>query len=429
MTQTHAPGRATRGAHDPMPTSPTSTFEIRLDRLDHNIAAIKACIAEGKPPGRVPRFCGVIKADAYGLGMDPIARRLVQRGVDMVAVYSPEQAEQLAQLNLATPILVFMRMTEISRNDPLYRYALTGKLHLSIHDRAQLLELNKLGQMQGMQVHVQLYVDTGMSRGGLRPDQLAAMLDEMPTLRHVKLTGVYTHPTTADTDATLTLRQMMTMDSVLLPRKDKLPPDMLVHIANTHATLRSPRFHRSMVRVGLGLYGYGPETISDLPSPGTTPEEEAATPPPVNLPKLVHVLRWVSRIIHVTRQPAGAHVGYCGTHTLTRDSILGVIPVGYADGYPKSLSNLSVVALPGLGKDGGTMHVAALGRVNCDQLVVDLTDVPAFAGSEPPLGAVVELISDDPTSPCSVPALAKLAGTHPYEIICRLSARIPRKYV
>lgn len=412
-----------------MPTPPTSTLEVRLDRLDHNIAAIKAYLADGKAPGRVPKFCGVVKADGYGLGMNPVARRLVMRGVDMLAVYSPQQAEQLATLNLGTPILVFMRMTEVARTDALYRYAVTGKLHLTIHDRPQLLELNKLGQMFGMKLHVQCYVDTGMSRGGLSPDQLAAVLDEMPSLRHVQLAGVYTHPTTADTNAALTARQMAAMDRVLLERKDRLPPDMLVHIANTHATLRSPRFHRSMVRIGLGLFGYGPETISDLPAPDATPEEEAATPPPANPPKLLHVLRWISRVIHVTRQPAGTRVGYCGTHTLTRDSVLGVVPVGYADGYPKALSGKSVVALPGMGADNEVAHARVLGRVNCDQIVIDLTDIPAFSGAEPPLGTEVEVISDDPTSPCSVPALASLAETHPYEIICRLGAAVPRKYV
>ncbi|MCE9589888.1 MAG: alanine racemase [Planctomycetes bacterium] len=417
-----------------MPTAPTSWLEIRLDRLEQNLAAFRAVLSHGRAPGRVPRLCAVVKADAYGLGMEPIARRLVQRGVDMLAVFSPTQAERLAALSLDCPILVLMRMTEVSRNDPLYRYALTGKLHLTIHDRPQLLELNKLGQMQAMQVHVQLYLDTGMSRGGLRPDQLADLLDEMPALRHVKLTGVYTHPSSADTDPQLTAAQMGIMDRVLHERRDRLPRDMMVHLANTHATLRDPRLHRSMVRVGLGLFGYGAEDLTPAPAPAVSESGEtlpASSPaaPHADAPALQPVLRWLSRIIHVTHQPAGARVGYGGTHTLTRDSVLGLVPVGFADGYPRALSNRGVVALPGMGPSDSTAIAPILGRVNMDQIVIDLTNIAAFAGDEAVPGVVVELISDRPGSPCGVHALAKLADTSAYEILCRLQAHLPRRYL
>jgi alanine racemase len=156
--------------------------------------------------------------------------------------------------------------------------------------------------------------------------------------------------------------------------------------------------------VGLGLYGYGDE----------------GTP---SASKLQPVVRWLSRVVHVQEHAAGTPVGYNSTHKLTRDSLLGLVPAGYADGYDRSLGNQSVVGLPECSADGKPVHAPVLGRVNMDQIVIDLTDAPAGCGT------LVELVSDNPASPCAMPRLAELAKTNTYELLCRLSPRLPRRYV
>jgi alanine racemase len=128
-------------------------------------------------------------------------------------------------------------------------------------------------------------------------------------------------------------------------------------------------------------------------------------------------------VVHVQEHAAGAPVGYNATHRLTRDSLLGLVPAGYADGYDRALGNQAVVGLPECSADGKSVYAPVLGRVNMDQVVIDLTDTPAGCGT------LVELVSDDPASPCALPRLAELAKTNTYELLCRLSPRLPRRYV
>ncbi|MCX5660025.1 MAG: alanine racemase [Planctomycetota bacterium] len=450
---------------------PTSWLEISLTRLDANVACFAAILAgEGAEPPTtsqnaaqpatprrageksasrdhvdlpsrspapqpsvaasrpIPLLCGVVKADAYGLGAMTIAPRLVARGVNMLAVYSPAQAEQLVSLTLSCPLLVLMRMSEITRGDALYRHASTGRLHLTIHDREQLQGLDHAGRMLGFRLPVHLYVDTGMSRGGLNAEQAAVALAELPALRNLRLAGVYTHLSNAETDAEVCDEQVARLDRLLADAKATLPPasEMIVHVANTCAALRERKWHRGMARVGLGLLGYGPEQIDDAPT--LIPEGRRILP----------IVRWLSRITHVQRYPAGTVVGYGRTHKLNRAGVLGVVPVGYGDGYPLGLSNRGRVgvletdvpashALPTATPSGPATSPRAarvLGRVNMDQIVIDLTDIPS---AKP--GTLVEVMGDDPAAEWSLAKLAKAADSHPYELLCRLSPRVPRKFV
>jgi alanine racemase len=166
-----------------------------------------------------------------------------------------------------------------------------------------------------------------------------------------------------------------------------------------------------MVRVGLGLLGYGPESMRGDPLPH-------------DRPALRPVARWLTRIVHVQRYAKGEPVGYNSTHTLTRDSVLGVVPAGYGDGYPLSLGNRAQVQVVLAPND--RCAAAVLGKVNMDQLVIDLTDAPAAAQQ---IGTTIELISNDPNSPCALPRLAELAGSSCYEMLCRLSSHLPRRHV
>ncbi|MEE9212857.1 MAG: alanine racemase [Phycisphaeraceae bacterium] len=396
-----------------------SFLQISLTRLDHNLDAIRHTI---RRPDRFsdtqPMVCGVIKSNAYGLGAVPIAKRLADRGIDMLAVYSVREAEQLIHNAVTCPILLLMPLRDLGRNDPLYRTATAGRLHLSIHDAEQLNQVNHFGRVLDLKMPVHLYYDTGMSRSGLNRQELADALARMPELPHVQLAGLFTHLATADNDETFTNEQLEMFDHALAEHNDQLPDSAVVHVGNTFATLRDRRYHRDMVRVGLGLFGYGP----DLLTGGSLI---------ANAEPLLPIVRWVSRINHVQKYPKGTPVSYGATYRLQRDSVLGVVPVGYGNGYPLSLSNRGRVGLPDLRT--GPQHITAnvLGRVTMDQIVIDLTDALGSADPTPVrlMNSTVELISDDPTSPCALPRLAEAAGSHCYEMLCRLSPDLPRHYL
>lgn len=396
-----------------------SWLDINLTRLEQNLQSFRQLVGDGsttppaglggkiKPPA-APLICGVVKADAYGLGAATIAQRLVAKGVDMLAVYSANQAADLLRVSMNCPILLLAPMRELTRTHALYRAAVTGRLHLTVHDLLQIDQILKMGTTFGCTFPVHLHVDSGMSRSGLCESEFATALEKIKGMRHLRLAGIYTHLASAQAANDSAVKQLEKFDRLMATHAALIPEDTLTHIANTFATCRDRKFHRDMVRVGLGLYGYGPdhleggEVISDVT-------------------ELRPVVRWRSRINHVQRYAKGSPVGYDGTYVCQRDSVLGVIPVGYADGYPLALSDKAVVVLPELLIAGRAAVAPVRGRINMDQIVIDLTDIPGVA-----VGTAVDLISDDPSSPCALPKLAKLANSHCYELLTRLSPRLVR---
>jgi len=416
----------------PMATD-TSWLQVDLTRLERNFLALRALV-ESTPGGSSdnlpdsgspqtkkqntrPAVCCVIKKDAYGLGASAVAHRLVKAGCDMLAVYSAQEAEYLINQSVNCPILLLAPLRELGRTDALYRPAVAETLHLSIHAPAQFEIVNQIGRTFGIKMPVHLYLDTGMSRSGLNAEQFADTVQNLSKAPHVRVAGVYSHLATADDNPDFAYEQLEQLETAITQQAEHLPGDCLIHIANSFATLRDRRFHLGMVRPGLAIYGYGPELLA----PGPILE---------NAPVLEHTTRWLTRINHVQRYPRWTPVGYGSTHKLKRNSVVGVIPIGYGDGYPLALGNRASVRVT-LDDQGAYMDAPVLGRVNMDQLSIDLTDAPGFSEGgdiHKLMDATVQVISDDPAAPNSVPNLARLANSHPYEILCRLSKDLPRKY-
>lgn len=388
-----------------------SRLEIDLEALDHNVAAWRKHLHHGPNPTRI---CAVIKADAYGLGVLPIARRLDSLGVEMFSVYGLDQALTLLRDGLRTPILLLIPQ-EYFNGDPVVQAALREqRLQPSVHDMTQLRSLNRLGEKLGAKVGVHLYIDTGMSRGGFSVDQVGQVLRELPNMRNLNLTGLYTHFATSDSNTAYLDEQHRLFVNAIEEHRDVIPQSTLIHVANTCAAARGTQYHHDMVRIGLGLLGFGPDLMTD-------------SAPAHNTPSLKPVMRWVSDIRHIHAHLKGETVGYNRTHTLERDSVLGLVPVGYADGYPVALSNRSMVRVfvPG---ERTPSFAPVLGRVSMDQVVIDLTDV-ATHDPQTLRHAAVELISNTPDTPTSLPTLADQAQTHCYELLCRISNRIERIYL
>ncbi|MDX1682787.1 MAG: alanine racemase C-terminal domain-containing protein, partial [Phycisphaeraceae bacterium] len=216
-----------------------------------------------------------------------------------------------------------------------------------------------------------------------------------------------THMATADTDPANLDEQRSRFETLRAKITAATDRPLNIHTDNTHAGLRTDRPDHTMVRVGLGLLGYGCETVV-----GELADFAAQLQP---------VVTWRGKVVHVADRPAGAHVGYGATWRLKQPARLAVVPVGYSDGYPLALSNAGVLTSV---NGEATTALPVRGRVNMDQIVIDVTDAPDVG-----LGSTVEIYSGDPASPAALPNLAETAGSHVYELLCRLSPRLTRRWI
>lgn len=438
---------------------PTSRLEIDLGAIDRNLARLRAVISAAQPEGG-PRhrvaLCAVIKQDAYGLGAARIAKRLavIGAGVDMLAVYGLDEARALVDVPVTTPVLVLMPVWTIDRADPLYRLAVLGRLHLVLHSIAQARELSALAGRIGLDLPVHVQVDTGLSRGGVTADEALDLVQFAASAPRLRLAGVMTHFSAPAEDEAFTREQARAFRAWIERIKPTLaavaarPPHrhpMFVHAANTVGALRSSQWHATMVRVGQGLLGYGAESLE-----GEEGVEFAAAGA-----SLEPCVRWVSRIAHVQEVPADWPVGYDRTFVTSRPSRIALVPVGYANGYPRALSNNAQVHLTGArwdrprtsapdepvrmptglsrgGSAAGPMgehvgcYVPLVGRVSMDQITIDVTGVPDELCA---VGAEVELVSARPDAPNHLPVLAGAAGTITHEMLCRISQSVERVYI
>jgi alanine racemase len=401
--------------------SETSRIRVNLSAVEHNVRVLRGIV------GSECLLCPIIKADGYGLGAAPIARHLKAAGADLLAVYTPAQAAELARAAVGGPILVLTPVRELERTDEAYRLLIRGDLHLTVHDGEHLDDLLRIAERFATVIPLHLEIDTGMSRGGCNPDEAPPIAERIAANRWLRLAGISTHFARAGTDARFTDRQLSRFETALDACAASMPRDCLVHAANTLATLRHHRYHKTMVRVGQAWAGLGADAIT-----GGEFRRDAA--------RLRPIVTWRSHIVQVKTVERGTPVGYGSAWTAGRRSRIGLVPVGYADGYPIGAASfdddpkppcVAVEVGPANAKGGSWRFVPVVGKVNMDQITIDLTDVaPPRARRRCPVGpgTEVELISADPTAPNHVSALAKAAGAVPHEILCRLNPRIKRIY-
>ncbi len=387
----------------------TSTIDIDLSAIDHNMSVVRRAVGSGCA------LCPIVKADAYGLGVSRVARRLVGAGAEMLAVYSLRQAiETAAAVNAATPVLVLMPVTRIDREDELVRLMLAGQLHLVVHDEANLAALEACAAALGVELPVHVEVDVGMSRGGALPDEAVRIIGAIARGCHLSLRGVFAHFSHARTDARTTALQLAQYEHVIEASRGVMPAEAYQHVASTYALARDARYHRTMVRFGLAWLGYG---LDELEAPHPVIAREELRP----------VVRWSTSVVQAKDVPAGTAVGYGGRWVAQRASTIALVPIGYSDGYPTgrlapSGSGLCVrLCTP----DGRVAHAPVVGAVNMDQITVDVTGLHA-GDIHDWIGCGVELISRDIHAPTHLPRLAAEAGIIPHEMLTRLNPRIAR---
>ncbi len=382
------------------------TLEISRSRLAHNIKVLRRRIG---PAG----ICATVKAEAYGHGLREICELLPDNGVQWACVYSLREAQSVAtwgQKKLKVLALAPWKVGETepellgaSLDDwvPQIRVTVSGDDYLLLLD---MLAETKYGYRNGhppISVHVQ--IDTGLTRGGADAGALAELAGSIQVHQGLRLEGLFMHLSHGDVPGHESIDQQI--DAFLtaaLPVKEKLP-ELLLHAQNSggawHCSRKLSR-HFDMVRIGIAMYGLQPSAENPIAH-------------------LKPVARLVAPILHIHRRPAGTGVGYGHTFITTRPSVLAVVPVGYADGYPRAMSNRGIVQI-----DGNSAPVA--GRVSMDQIVVDVTDLPADSVQN---GRQVTVISNDPAAPNCIDAIAAACGTIGYEIATGLGQRLARRVV
>lgn len=440
----------------------TSRVEIDLAAIEHNTRVIRSILQPPPHPNTPPnthaqsapagaqgaaggtQLCAIIKQDAYGLGAPRIARKLAALGADLLAVFCTAEARALADTPIRTPILVLMPVAEFDRKDPLYRLAVAGRLHLTLHSEAQALELASVASRVGVTFPVHVQVDTGMSRGGCLPDAAEALIDLALSSPRFRLAGIMTHFSSPATDDEFTREQARLFRGFIERIKPRLTAaadrlrgqaPVVVHAANSAAAFRSDSLHASMVRVGQALFGYVADTFTDREHVQFADAAASLRP----------ALRWVSRIVHVQDVPAGWPVGYNRLFHTRKPSRIALVPVGYADGYPIALTNKGQVRLTGLAWDrprtaeptapgptpGPAPETASafapvVGRVSMDQITIDVTDLPEEFWRP---GREVEVYGNDPGAPNHLPTLAAAAGTITHQLLCAISPALERVYL
>ena len=364
--------------------------KIDLDALKYNVDGIKKCKDDKA------LLMGVIKADAYGHGSRIFARELEAMGFDWLAVATADEGIELRRDGIQLPILV-LGYTHPDQYPEMLRWDITPEI--DTYDMAEAF--NRAAEAAGKKAGIHIKIDTGMGRIGFLPG--SESLDEIERIHRLpwlNIQGMFTHFACADMrDKTHVKGQIEKFRQMIDGVKQRNIPVEIFHCSNSASIMELQPVHMNMVRAGIILYGLYPSHEM---------EEE-------RLP-LKPVMSLYSHIVHLKELPEGVTIGYSATYTTKRLSRIATIPVGYADGYPRALSNRASVLIRG-------KRAPIVGRICMDQLMVDVTDIPEAVS-----GDLVTLVGRDGEENLSTEEISEMAGSFNYEFVCDVSRRVPRVY-
>ena len=370
--------------------------EVSLTTLRQNFRTVQ------KHVGANVTVCAVVKADAYGHGAVECSRALEAEGASWLGVTSLDEAIPLREAGVRSSILLMTGFWRGEENEIV-------RLHLTptVWEPWHIESMERAAAALGVSQPVHLKVDTGMGRLGVSVDQLPGVLDALRAVKHLVLEGLSTHlasseimdaPSVAEQERSFDIARRMVRESGMAPA--------FVHVANTAAVISRRETWSTMVRPGVALFGYF------LPFQRAGREVSGGT---LRLP-VKPVLTWKTRILSLRNFAANQPLGYGGTYVTKAPAHVAVLPVGYADGFNRQLSNRGRVIV--------REHYAPIvGRISMDLTLVDVTGIPGVAVGD-------EVILLGAGEGLSVDALehAELANSTPYEILCNISKRVPRRY-
>lgn len=366
--------------------------EISLKNLRHNYQILRGELSPHC------KFMGMIKSNAYGHGAVPISRTLEELGAEYLGVACLDEALELRQGGIKTPILVLgATLPEDTK------LLLEQQIAQTVFDFETAKAFSREAQAAGTELTIHVKIDTGMSRLGVfahenMMEETVNTVSKIYELPGLKAEGIFTHFADSDGDEAYTMEQLTLFLAVLDKLGEKGFTFAIRHAANSAATLLYPSTHLDMVRPGLALYGHYPKAGLE------------------EMYDLCPVMEVKSRIASVKTVPEKTTVSYGRTYSLLSEKRLAVIPIGYGDGFSRGFSNQFSVTIRG-------KRAAILGIVCMDMCIVDVSDIPeAMPGEE----AII--YSRERNSGQTVEDGAKLLHTIPYEMLCALSRRIPRVY-
>lgn len=378
-----------------MDIEPTRPVWVEIDRgaLANNVRQLRRVI------GPRCQLAGVVKANAYGHGALPVSTAILAAGADRLAVATLSEALELRAGGVRAPILV-LGYTPARQAAEVVRHGVAA----TVYDLPSAQALGHAAVQQGAPAMIHVKVNTGMNRLGVEAAQAASFVRALHAIPGLDVEGVFTHFATSDTDRRYTLEQTARFRAVIseLEAAGLRPP--LVHAANSAATLTLPETHFDMVRCGIALYGLDPD--------------DEITPIP---PDFRPVLAWKAQVAQVRTLAPGQGVSYGLEFVAQRTTTLAVIPLGYADGFPRRPLTWGSVLIHGC-------PAPITGRVCMDQTIVDVTDIVA-AGERVRQGDEVALIGRQGGAAISAEEAARRIGTINYDVVSRIQARVPRLMV
>lgn len=379
--------------HDMKNMQKLLTAEISQSAVRSNIETLRNCAGENV------KFCSVVKCDSYGHGLEILLPTIVAAS-DFLATATPAEALQIRDMGYAGPLLVLFSAhgaLGIIDDDPMVILdeLLRHKVTLTVAGYCDVDLLVEAARNTGFDARIHVMIDTGMSRSGVPPADAPGVFTRIRSEPLIRLTGVYTHFATADESDKTFAHEQTSLFAKTLKLCD-VNSHLIRHAANSAAVIDIPESHFDMLRPGISLFGYQPSDKMH------------------NHPPLKPALTLRGNLMQVKTVPAGTKCGYGLTFKCRRQTRLGLVPIGYGDGYLRSNTNHAVMRISG-------QNVPVIGRVSMDQTILDITDHPTAK-----LADEVEIISSDPKAPNSVENLARLNDTIPHEITTRLGSRIRR---
>ena len=368
------------------PTRP-AWVEVDLQAIAENLAVIRHKVGPVK-------IMGTVKANAYGHGLVEVAKLLETEKIDMLGVSILDEAEDIRTAGVKTPILMMGTILP-EEADRTIELGVTPTLN----SFSVAKSLAKAGRKHGRRISAHVKIDTGMGRFGELPHAAFDYISRLQTLEDLQIEGIYTHfPVADEQNDTFTLEQIEQFKRVIHDLEEKGFHIPVQHAANSSAILNYPESYFNMVRPGDTLYGL-------------YPSEKVAKSIPLKT-----ALRWKSRVLTLKQIPRDWSISYGRTYITPAEKKIAIIPVGYADGYNRHLSNKGYVLIRG-------KQAPIIGLVCMDQFMVDVTDIPDVT-----IGDEVALIGKQGGKEITADDLARQLSTINYEIICGIAHRVPRVY-
>lgn len=354
--------------------------EINISNLENNIREIKKNVPQGI------KLLGVVKADAYGHGAVMLAPTMLAEGIDMLGVASIDEGADLRQANINCEVLVLGAVPVWAVES-----AVKNDLSISIFSEGHIKACEQAYKRTGIKPKVHIKLDTGMNRIGVRADEAVDFIKRVQKLDYINLQGIFTHLAAAE-ELDKAKEQILKWNSVI----DNVDTTgLLLHILNTAGTICYDVPNSNMRRVGIALYGLYPDF----------PDIE------FRKPKLKQLISLKGRIVNIHTAKEGEGVSYCHTFVAKGERIIATVPIGYADGVPRLLSNKIKGIVNGV-------EVPQVGNITMDQMMFDITGVKAN------IGDVITLLDEEH----SIDEWANILHTINYELTCRLKVRLPRVY-